>query len=240
MTGPSGCGKSTLLAVLAGLGPATDGTVTSHGSPVGGRSWQSQVAWLPQQPQFVAGTIADNLRLARPDASDAALWGALREVALEVRVHELALADRRATGRGRHHAVGRRTRPARARPHRARGPTVGPAGRAHGTPRRAHRAGDRGRDPRAGAPQLRGRGGAPSHAGRARRPSARAPSARGLTAHALERGRPRSPPPPLTRGSRTRPPRRSRSPRRRDSWPARSSALSPRCPESPSRPPPAG
>ena len=91
VTGPSGCGKSTLLAVLAGLVPATDGTVTSHGSPVGGRSWQSQVAWLPQQPQFVAGTIADNLRLARPDASEAALWGALREVALEVRVNELAL-----------------------------------------------------------------------------------------------------------------------------------------------------
>lgn len=89
VTGPSGCGKSTLLAVLAGLVPATDGTVTSHGSPVGGRSWQSQVAWLPQQPQFVAGTIADNLRLARPGATDADVWKALREVALEVRVHEL-------------------------------------------------------------------------------------------------------------------------------------------------------
>ncbi|MBL0748358.1 thiol reductant ABC exporter subunit CydD [Nocardioides baculatus] len=89
VTGPSGCGKSTLLAVLAGLEPATDGTMTSHGSPVGGASWQSQVAWLPQQPQFVAGSIADNLRIVRPDATDADLWAALREVALELRVHEL-------------------------------------------------------------------------------------------------------------------------------------------------------
>ena len=89
LVGPSGAGKSTLLAVLAGLEPATDGTVTSHGSPVGGASWQSQVAWLPQQPQFVAGSIADNLRLARPDATDADLWAALREVA----PHVVALAE---------------------------------------------------------------------------------------------------------------------------------------------------
>ena len=30
--------------------------------------WQRQVAWLPQRPHFVAGTVADNLRLGRPDA----------------------------------------------------------------------------------------------------------------------------------------------------------------------------
>ena len=32
--------------------------------------WQRQVAWLPQRPTFVAGSIADNLRLGRPDAAD--------------------------------------------------------------------------------------------------------------------------------------------------------------------------
>lgn len=88
VSGPSGCGKSTLLAVLAGLLPA-DGEVTAAGVTVGGPPWQAQVAWLPQQPQFVAGTIADNLRLARPDAPDRALWSALRQVALEVRVEAL-------------------------------------------------------------------------------------------------------------------------------------------------------
>lgn len=89
LTGPSGCGKSTLLAAIAGLLPIDAGTVAVGGQAVGGPSWQSQVAWLPQQPQFLTGTIADNLRLARPDATEEDLWAALREVALEVRVREL-------------------------------------------------------------------------------------------------------------------------------------------------------
>lgn len=88
VTGPSGCGKSTLLAAIAGLQPCT-GTISAGGSMVGGESWRRQIAWLPQRPQFVAGTIADNLRLARRDATDDDLWAALRQVALEVRVQEL-------------------------------------------------------------------------------------------------------------------------------------------------------
>ncbi|MBM7515689.1 thiol reductant ABC exporter subunit CydD [Nocardioides nitrophenolicus] len=89
LTGPSGCGKSTLLAAIAGLVPLQDGTIAAGGRPVGGPDWQSQVAWLPQQPRFVAGSIAENLRIARPSASDDQLWAALREVALEERVRAL-------------------------------------------------------------------------------------------------------------------------------------------------------
>ncbi len=89
LTGPSGCGKSTLLAAVAGLVPLDDGTVAAGGRPIGGPAWQSQVAWLPQQPQFVAGSIADNLRIAFPSATDDHLWTVLREVALEERVRAL-------------------------------------------------------------------------------------------------------------------------------------------------------
>ena len=89
ITGPSGSGKSTLLAALAGLVPASAGDITSGGRPLGGPEWQAQVAWLPQQPQFLEGSVGDNLRLARPDATDDQLWSALRRVALEVRVQEL-------------------------------------------------------------------------------------------------------------------------------------------------------
>ncbi|MFB9312708.1 thiol reductant ABC exporter subunit CydD [Nocardioides plantarum] len=89
VTGPSGCGKSTLLAALAGLLSPSDGAVLRGGVEVAGPAWQSQVAWLPQRPHFVTGTVADNLRLGDPDADDDHLWAALRKVALEERVRAL-------------------------------------------------------------------------------------------------------------------------------------------------------
>lgn len=98
VTGPSGCGKSTLLAALADLLAHEPDAVTVGGRPAAGRGWQSQVAWLPQRPVFVAGTVADNLRLGTPDATDDRLWSALRRVALEERV--LALPDGLATPLG--------------------------------------------------------------------------------------------------------------------------------------------
>jgi ATP-binding cassette, subfamily C, bacterial CydCD len=89
ITGPSGCGKSTLLDALAGLLPVSAGDITADGHPVGGTRWQAQVAWLPQRPHFVAGTIADNLLLGNPSADPDTLWTALRQVALEERIRDL-------------------------------------------------------------------------------------------------------------------------------------------------------
>ena len=89
ITGPSGCGKSTLLDAVAGLIPLSAGSLTTDGSPVGGTPWQEQVAWLPQRPLFVEGSIADNLRLGNHGAEESTLWDALRQVALEERVRAL-------------------------------------------------------------------------------------------------------------------------------------------------------
>ncbi len=116
IAGPSGCGKSTLLDVLAGLLPATSGTVMLGQRPATGPQWQAQVAWLPQRPHFVNGTVADNLRLGRAEASEEELWTALRRVALEERVSDLPDGLHQAVGEdGSTLSAGERARLALAR-----------------------------------------------------------------------------------------------------------------------------
>lgn len=76
LTGPSGCGKSTALAVLLGLAAPTGGRVSVGGHDLAGvdpAAWRQRVAWLPQRPWLSAGSIADNIRLGTPDATDAAV-----------------------------------------------------------------------------------------------------------------------------------------------------------------------
>ncbi|MEU8225463.1 thiol reductant ABC exporter subunit CydD [Kribbella sp. NPDC048915] len=73
LTGPSGAGKSTVLAALLGFVEPERGFVVAGGSaadefdPV---VWRRQFAWVPQRPGLRLGTVADNVRLGRPDASD--------------------------------------------------------------------------------------------------------------------------------------------------------------------------
>ena len=67
VVGQSGAGKSTLLAALLGFLPPEKGRV----------SVPANVAWAPQEPQLVSTTVAENLRLAAPRATDAELRDAL-------------------------------------------------------------------------------------------------------------------------------------------------------------------
>ena len=88
ITGPSGCGKSTLLAALMGLIEPAAGSIHVGSEPLPGRGWQQQISWLPQRPMFLAGSIADNVRLGAPDVSDQVVWQALHRVGLDERVRE--------------------------------------------------------------------------------------------------------------------------------------------------------
>jgi len=91
ITGPSGSGKTTLIETLAGLRSAplplaVGGTPVSE---VAATELASQFALAPQSPQLIAGTVGDNLRLARPGVDDAAMWLALETVCLADRVRAM-------------------------------------------------------------------------------------------------------------------------------------------------------
>ncbi|MCF1509427.1 thiol reductant ABC exporter subunit CydD [Streptomyces glomeratus] len=82
LVGPSGAGKSTLLSVLLGFVPPTEGRVRIGGVDLASadlEDWRSRIAWVPQRPHLYAGTIAENVRMARPDAEDAAVRRALAD-----------------------------------------------------------------------------------------------------------------------------------------------------------------
>ncbi|WP_078953715.1 thiol reductant ABC exporter subunit CydD [Streptomyces globisporus] len=87
LVGPSGAGKSTLLDVVLGFAvPEEGGSVRVGGADLATldlEEWRSRIAWVPQRPYLFAGTVAENVRLARPDASDAAVRDALRDAGAE-------------------------------------------------------------------------------------------------------------------------------------------------------------
>ncbi|WP_448203754.1 ATP-binding cassette domain-containing protein [Azospirillum sp. sgz302134] len=85
VTGRNGTGKSTLVKVVAGLLDPVRGRILADGVDVRQLSldwWRGRVSYLPQEPEFLPGTLRDNLRLARPDASDADLLRCLAEADL--------------------------------------------------------------------------------------------------------------------------------------------------------------
>jgi thiol reductant ABC exporter CydD subunit len=85
LTGPSGSGKSTLLAALLRFVEPSDGTMTFDGRVSSAEtvaSWRAHFSWLPQRPHLFNATLADNLRLGAPDASDEDLRRVLHAVGL--------------------------------------------------------------------------------------------------------------------------------------------------------------
>jgi thiol reductant ABC exporter CydD subunit len=71
VTGPSGSGKSTLLGVLLGFVVPQGGALAIGGVPLSDLdpdAWRSRIAWVPQRPHLFAASMADNIRLGRPDA----------------------------------------------------------------------------------------------------------------------------------------------------------------------------
>ncbi|MDO5706490.1 MAG: ABC transporter ATP-binding protein [Paracoccus sp. (in: a-proteobacteria)] len=85
--GPSGIGKSALAALAARLSPPAPGArVFLDGQDAAGldpTSLRRAVTIVPQASVVFRGTLAENLRLAAPDATDADLAGALHDAGLD-------------------------------------------------------------------------------------------------------------------------------------------------------------
>jgi ATP-binding cassette, subfamily B, bacterial PglK len=93
ITGPSGAGKSTLLSALLGIHKANGGEIFLDGLPM--REYhqrhKGQVAYVPQMPILISGSIVDNITLS-PDDSQvdiARVSELLEKLGLQDRVNEL-------------------------------------------------------------------------------------------------------------------------------------------------------
>lgn len=103
IVGSTGSGKSTLINLLPRFLDATSGHITLAGRDI--RSMpldvlRSNMALAPQRSHLFTGTIADNLRIAAPDAADTALWAALETAQAAGFVRELPLQLQAPLGQG--------------------------------------------------------------------------------------------------------------------------------------------
>lgn len=88
LIGPSGAGKSTIAHLVLGFLRPTAGSVLVDDVPLvelDPDQWRARIAYVPERPWIAPGTVADNVRLGRPGADDAAVRDALaRAQVLEV------------------------------------------------------------------------------------------------------------------------------------------------------------
>lgn len=81
LAGPSGAGKSTVMEILLGFVRPESGRVTLNGADIATLVPQALArltAWIGQRPMLFAGSIRDNIRFARPEASGAEVADAAR------------------------------------------------------------------------------------------------------------------------------------------------------------------
>jgi len=83
--GPTGAGKSTMAKLVTRFYDPTEGRVLIDGHDIAHVTLDSlrrQLGVVPQEPFLFAGTVRENVAFARPDATDAEVWEAVRTVGL--------------------------------------------------------------------------------------------------------------------------------------------------------------
>ena len=91
LAGPSGAGKSSCIEIMLGFVRPDSGRVTINGADITDlvpQALSRLTAWIGQRPVLFAGTIRDNIRFGRPEATDEEV----EEAARAARVAEFAAA----------------------------------------------------------------------------------------------------------------------------------------------------
>ncbi|MGQ4535372.1 ATP-binding cassette domain-containing protein [Dermabacteraceae bacterium P13264] len=89
ITGPSGQGKTTLLKILSGENAPASGSISLHDQPASLNDLRAASAVVTQKTWLFTGTIAHNLRLVNPAASEADMWRALEQAHVAADIREL-------------------------------------------------------------------------------------------------------------------------------------------------------
>lgn len=82
LRGATGSGKSSLLHALLGLAPIGRGRILIDERDAADVELPGHIGWAGQSVAFIPGTLADNIRLARPEAGDAEVEAAARSAGL--------------------------------------------------------------------------------------------------------------------------------------------------------------
>jgi ATP-binding cassette, subfamily C, bacterial CydD len=103
LAGPSGAGKSSVIEILLGFVRPDSGRVTVNGADISElvpQALSRLTAWIGQRPVLFAGTIRENIRFARPEATDEEVEEAARNASVSAFATALPLGLETAVGEG--------------------------------------------------------------------------------------------------------------------------------------------
>ncbi len=101
--GPSGIGKTTLLALIRGSYAPVSGEIRFDGRPASDYDpvvLRERIGFVPQEPRFLAGSVLENLRLDRPQATVEEAVRAAREAGIHEELRSLPSGYETALGEG--------------------------------------------------------------------------------------------------------------------------------------------